>query len=286
MNELHVQVGEARRGSVTAGRAAGFRRGDLRAARAGGDRARHQPRAASRAGRGDCSLACARTPAGDEIEVLADGQRPRHGRYRMPGARLRLRDRRDDVDDAGHRGSVRCTPAVRRVRRRSPRRRGGTVVLARIAPRRIDAPLAAPPGRFQPRRRGGAGSWRNPVRRRVGDRPARGPGQRAAGGRMPGPRAEAETAAQACVAAFGVAPFDPPSATFARVDERATRWPRRPSPISMSSAPSRSAVVPATSPAGSRRASATVRSCASTARSGCRWPTVSTGRCGSTTRCS
>ena len=148
-------------------------------------------------------------PAGDEIELLAVD--------RGPGM--------DDVEHCLRDGvTTSTTPgtglgAVRRLSNEfaafsaAP---GGTVVLARIAPRRIGAPRPAI-GRFSH----GAVSVPAAGETRCGDAWALVQREGLASvlvvdGLGHGP--EAETAALACVEAFGLGPFDPPSATLARAD--------------------------------------------------------------------
>ena len=209
-----TQVGEARRGSVllagrldfdeaTCGRLA------LVVTELGTNLVRH-------AQGGRLLVGVREGPAGDEIEVLAMDSGPG-----MADIEHCLRDGVTTSTTPGTGlGAVRRLSDEFAAFSAAP---GGTVVLARIAPRRIDAPLPSA-SRFSH----GAVAVPAVGETRCGD--AWAIVQRGAlasvlvvDGLGHGP--EAETAALACVEAFGIAPFDPPSATLARADAgmRATR---------------------------------------------------------------
>ena len=148
-------------------------------------------------------------PAGDEIELLAVDDGPG-----MSDVEHCLRDGVTTSTTPGTGlGAVRRLSDEFAAFSAAP---GGTVVLARIAPRRIGAPRPAI-GRFNH----GAIAVPAAGETRCGDAWAivrRGAlaSVLVVDGLGHGP--EAETAALACVEAFGVAPFDPPSTTLARAD--------------------------------------------------------------------
>ena len=206
MNEA-TQVGEARRGSVllagrldfdeaTCGRLA------LVVTELGTNLVRH-------AQGGRLLVAVREGPAGDGIEVLAVDSGPG-----MADVEHCLRDGVTTSTTPGTGlGAVRRLSDEFAAFSAAP---GGTVVLARIAPRRIGAQTPAI-GRFSHgavavpaagETRGGD-AWAIVQREGVAS-------VLVVDGLGHGP--EAETAALACRAAFGAAPFDVPSATLARAD--------------------------------------------------------------------
>ena len=201
------QVGEARRGSVqTAGRLdfdeTSCGRLALVVTELGTNLVRH-------AQGGRLLVAVREGPAGDEIEVLAVDSGPG-----MADVEHCLRDGVTTSTTPGTGlGAVRRLSDEFAMFSAAP---GGTVVLARIAPRR-----GAEPPRAIRRFSHGAVSVPAAGETRCGDAWAIVQREGLASvlvvdGLGHGP--DAETAALACVAAFGVAPFDPPSATLARAD--------------------------------------------------------------------
>ncbi len=213
MNEPS-QVGEARRGSVqmagrldfdeaTCGRLA------LVVTELGTNLVRH-------AQGGRLLVAVREGPAGDEIEVLAVDSGPG-----MADVEHCLRDGVTTSTTPGTGlGAVRRLSDEFAIFSAAP---DGTVVLARIAPRRIGGPLPAT-ARFSH----GAVAVPAAGETRCGDAWAIVQREGLASvlvvdGLGHGP--EAETAALACVEAFDAAPFERPSATLARADAgmRATR---------------------------------------------------------------
>ncbi len=147
------------------------------AAALAGDRARHQPPRAPRAGRTPARRRARRPPARRPgIEVESRWTRPRHGR--CPGHSPERRG--DDLDDARH-GPGRGAAAVRRVRRVFSAAPGSTVVLARIVRRCRRAQARA----------GASTSQRN--KRPIATMPAAGEIRPAA---TPGPWSSAERIAQ------------------------------------------------------------------------------------------